>query len=109
MLASVATLHLCPNLTFGGRPYARIENVVTRADCRGRGLSAVVMQAAIARAWAQDVVSIVLLTGKQLGARGFYERLGFEAESKWDMILRAPSPRGPGTRSQLPGKATRQS
>ena len=30
-LVSVATIHICPNLTFGGRSYARIENVVTLA------------------------------------------------------------------------------
>lgn len=88
-VCAVATLHICPNLTFGGRPYARIENVVTLHSHRGHGLGRMVMQAAIDQAWAQDAVSIILLTGKALRARGFYESLGFETETKWGMILRA--------------------
>jgi GNAT superfamily N-acetyltransferase len=87
-IVSIATLHICPNLTFGGRSYARIENVVTSKVHRGLGLSRLVMQAAIKTAQNENVVSIILLTGKQLGARGFYEKLGFNGEDKWGMILR---------------------
>jgi ribosomal protein S18 acetylase RimI-like enzyme len=87
-LVSVATLHVCPNLTFGGRPYARIENVVTAQSHRGLGLATQVMTAAMGKARSHDVVSVVLLTGKALNARGFYERLGFNAEDKWGMIWR---------------------
>ncbi len=87
-LVSVATLHICPNLTFGGRSYARIENVVTLASHRGQGLSTKVMEHAIETARKANVVSIVLLTGKGLKARSFYERCGFNAEDKWGMILK---------------------
>lgn len=87
-LVSVATIHICPNLTFGGRSYARIENVVTLSRYRGRGLSRRVMERAIQTAKQEDVVSIVLLTGKGLEAKGFYERCGFNAEDKWGMILK---------------------
>lgn len=91
-IVAVATLHICPNLTFGGRSYARIENVVTGVAHRGKGLASEVMRALIAKAWQEDVSSIVLLTGKALNARGFYESLGFNAEDKWGMILRAATP-----------------
>ena len=87
-LVSVATIHTCPNLTFGGRSYARIENVVTLSLYRGRGLSRRVMEHAIQAAKQEDVVSIILLTGKGLEARGFYERCGFNAKDKWGMILK---------------------
>ncbi|MFQ6550366.1 GNAT family N-acetyltransferase [Aestuariibius sp. 2305UL40-4] len=87
-LVSVATLHICPNLTFGGRSYARIENVVTLASYRGQGLSKQVMEHAIETARSKNVVSIILLTGKGLEARGFYEKCGFNAEEKWGMILK---------------------
>ena len=87
-LVSVATLHICPNLTFGGRSYARIENVVTLEAYRGQGLSRRVMDQAIQIAKREDVMSIVLLTGKGLEARGFYEKCGFNADDKWGMILR---------------------
>ncbi|MFT7594081.1 MAG: hypothetical protein ACI8R4_001399 [Paracoccaceae bacterium] len=42
-LVSMATLHVRPNMTFGGRPYALIENVVTLKSHRGQGLSRAVM------------------------------------------------------------------
>lgn len=87
-LVSVASLHISPNLTFGGRAHARIENVVTAKAHRGQGLSRRVIEAAIEVARAENVLSIILLTGKQLNARGFYEKLGFNAEDKWGMILR---------------------
>lgn len=87
-LVSVATLHICPNLTFGGRSYARIENVVTLAAYRGQGLSRQVMDRAIETARIANIISIVLLTGKGLEARGFYEKCGFNANDKWGMILK---------------------
>jgi GNAT superfamily N-acetyltransferase len=87
-LVSVATLHICPNLTVGGRSYARIENVVTLKAYRGKGLSRRVMDRAIQMAKRENVMSIVLLTGKGLEARGFYEKCGFNADDKWGMILR---------------------
>ncbi|WP_102224694.1 GNAT family N-acetyltransferase [Acidimangrovimonas sediminis] len=88
VLVSVASLHICPNLTFGGRSHARIENVVTAREHRGRGLARLVMEVAIDKAREQNVLSIILLTGKQLDVRGFYEKLGFNAEDKWGMIIR---------------------
>lgn len=87
-LVSVATLHICPNLTFGGRSYARVENVVTLSSHQGQGLSRMVMGHLIEIARMANVVSIVLLTGKGLEARGFYEKCGFSADEKWGMILK---------------------
>ena len=37
---AMVTLHLLPNVTFGGRPYGLIENVVVDPDHRGRGMVA---------------------------------------------------------------------
>ncbi len=91
-LAALATLHLLPNVTYGGRPYALIENVVSAAAYRGQGCGRAVMEAAIAHAWEADAYTVMLLTGRQLDARGFYERLGFTADAKFGMTLRsAPS------------------
>jgi GNAT superfamily N-acetyltransferase len=94
-VVAMATVHILPNMTFGGRPYAMIENVVTRDDKRGTGLGAVVMRAAIGAAWAADAYKIMLLTGRTLGAKGFYERLGFTDGDKHGMTLRRAPPRNP--------------
>jgi GNAT superfamily N-acetyltransferase len=88
---SMATLHILPNMTFDGRPYCLIENVVTRRSAQGRGLGRGVMQVVMAATWAANAYKIMLLTGKVKGAKGFYEKLGFTNEEKFGMVLiRAP-------------------
>ncbi|MBY5933852.1 GNAT family N-acetyltransferase [Tateyamaria omphalii] len=87
-LVAMATLHILPNVTQGGRPYALVENVVTQRDHRGTGQGRRVMQAVIDAAWAADCYKIMLLTGRTADARGFYEKLGFGADEKWGMTIR---------------------
>ncbi len=94
-LVSIASLHVLPNMTFGGRPYAMIENVVTLEAYQRRGLGRAVMEAAIEEAWRQEVYKIMLLTGRTLGAKGFYEKLGFTAGDKHGMSLRRAPQRRP--------------
>lgn len=91
---AMATLHLLPNLTYGGRPYALVENVVTLRAHHGQGLGRAVMQALIARAWAADAYKIMLLTGRHNTAKGFYAKLGFDPDEKQAMTLRRVPPRG---------------
>lgn len=92
---STATLHVLPNLTFGGRPYALIENVVTLKSHQGQGIGRAVMEYAAEQAWAAGCYKIMLLTGTKLGARGFYEKLGYAADEKQGMILRRAPQRQP--------------
>lgn len=94
-LRSMLTLHVLPNMTVSGRPYALIENVVTEARSRGQGLSSRVMRKAIDIAWSHDAYKIMLLTGRQHGARAFYETLGFTADEKHGMTLRRVPGRQP--------------
>ncbi len=93
-ILAMATLHLLPNLTYAGRPYALVENVVTLRSHHGQGLGRAVMQAVIARAWAEDAYKIMLLTGRHAGALGFYAKLGFDADEKHGMTLRRVPVRG---------------
>ncbi len=86
-LAAV-TLHVLPNMTYGGAPYALIENVVTAADRRGQGLGEAVMAHAVERARLAGCYKVMLLTGRIRGAAGFYEKLGFSGDEKTGMILR---------------------
>ena len=87
-LCATATLHCLPNLTHHGRPYALVENVVTLRAERGKGYGRQVMEAAIGRTWEQNCYKIMLLTGKNAEAKGFYERLGFTADEKHGMTIR---------------------
>lgn len=94
-IVGMATLHILPNMTNGGRPYALIENVVTAAAMQGRGVGRAVMNAATDAAWAANVYKVMLLTGQDVGARGFYEKLGFSADQKHGMIIRRTPQRRP--------------
>ncbi len=87
-LAAMVTLHLLPNVTYGGRPYGLIENVVTARALQKRGFGRAALEAAIDAAWAAEAYKIMLLTGQARGAKGFYETLGFRADEKWGMSLR---------------------
>lgn len=94
-IRSMATLHILPNMTFGARPYALVENVVTDAGFREQGLSRAVMERTIEMAWSQDAYKVMLLTGRALGAKGFYQKLGFTSDEKYGMTLRRAPARQP--------------
>jgi predicted GNAT family acetyltransferase len=73
------TLVVIPNLTRGGRPYALIENVVTRADQRNYGFGSAILKAATERAWDQNCYKVMLMTGsKNPATLNFYKSAGFE-------------------------------
>lgn len=87
-LRAMATLHILPNMTNGGRPYALIENVATHPDHRGTGLGRAVMTACAQAASAEECYKIMLLTGTGSAAIGFYERLGYASDQKQGMQMR---------------------
>ena len=87
-LAAMVTLHLLPNALWDARPYALIENVVTRADLQRKGHCRRAMQAAIDTAWAANAHKIMLMTGVGRQAAGFYEAMGFGSKDKLAMVMR---------------------
>lgn len=87
-ILGMVTLHILPNVTWGARPYALIENVVTHPEYRHRGIGRAVMQTAVDHARASNVYKIMLMTGQARGAKGFYEACGFSSEDKFAMVLR---------------------
>ena len=76
-------LLIVPNLTRGGRPFGIIENVVTHADHRRRGLATRLLHSARDRAQAANSYKIMLSTGRSdEGTLRFYEEAGFTRGGK---------------------------
>lgn len=88
-LNAMTTLHVLPNMTYGGRPYGLLENVVVAAALRGQGVGRAVVQGAIDQALAAGCYKIMLLTGQARGAAGFYRALGFRDDDKHCFVMRA--------------------
>ena len=90
-LVSSCTLAIVPNLSRGGRSYGVIENVVTHADYRRRGLGRQVLTHALEVAWQADCYKVLLATGsKRETTLGFYEGAGFHRGGKTYFEVRRP-------------------
>jgi ribosomal protein S18 acetylase RimI-like enzyme len=89
VLAASCCLVVIPNLTRGCRPYAVIENVVTDANYRRRGLGTAVLKRALALAWEKGCYKAMLLSGsKRPETLRFYERCGFVMGEKTGFVAR---------------------
>lgn len=87
-LVSSCTCVVVPNLTRGPRPYARVENVVTHADYRGRGLATACLNKAKEIAVNANCYNIALLTGsKNESTLKFYENAGYNRTDKTGFIM----------------------
>lgn len=85
------TVVVIPNLTRGGTPYALIENVVTDAGFRNRGLGKAILRAAVEHAWSAGCYKAMLMTGsKKPSTLAFYEAAGFEQSKTGFQIRRLP-------------------
>ena len=87
-LVSSVTLVVVKNLTRELRPYALIENVVTRREYRCRGYARALMQKATEKARSANCYKIMLLTGAKVESTlRFYEKCGFNRKDKTAFIL----------------------
>ncbi len=84
-LVSSCTLTLTPNLTRGTRHYGQIENVVTHADYRRRGLGGTLIRYALRVAWEERCYKVMLLTGRE-ETHSFYTECGFRKGVKAGFI-----------------------
>jgi GNAT superfamily N-acetyltransferase len=88
-LTASCVLHVLPNLTRGGAPYALIENVVTDPAERRRGHGRLALRAATDAAMAAGCYKVMLMTGRaDPGVERFYESCGFR-QSKAGFEIRA--------------------
>lgn len=88
-LITSCTGAIVPNLTRGARPYAVIENVVTRREQRGRGYGSAVIQSLLESCWGRGCYKAMLLSGAQRdAAHRFYEANGFDRHAKQAFLIR---------------------
>lgn len=87
-IVSSCTVVVVPNLTRGVRPYARVENVVTHTDYRGKGLATACLNRARELAAEAGCYNIALLTGSKLESTlKFYENAGYNRTEKTGFIM----------------------
>ncbi len=85
-------LNYIPNITRQASPYCVIENVVTEATLRNRGLGKRLLQHALDFAWQRGCYKAMLQTGsKQQSTHNFYKSCGFSATDKFAFVARPNS------------------
>ena len=78
---------IIPNLTRNVRPYAFVENVVTRVDFRGNGYAGECLEFAKQIAEKENCYKMMLLTGsKKPETLHFYEKAGYNSSDKTAFI-----------------------
>ena len=78
---------IIPNLTRNARPYAFVENVVTRRENRGKGYAGECMDYAKRIAEKENCYKMMLLTGsKKQETLRFYEKAGYNSSDKTAFI-----------------------
>lgn len=78
---------IIPNLTHDQQPYAFIENVITDAEYRKRGLATACLNYAKEIALRENCYKLMLLTGsKEESTLHFYEQAGYNRKDKTAFI-----------------------
>ena len=86
---SSVQLAIIESLTHNVRPFAVIENVVTHADYRNKGLASALLQNATEIAQARNCYKVSLETGSNRESTlNFYRSNGFEIDAKHSCLKR---------------------
>lgn len=80
-MVGTCTLSVCANLSWSGRPYAIIENVIVARDQRGQGTGRQLMAYAQAHAQRRGCYKVALMTESgDPAVLSFYRACGFSAD-----------------------------
>ncbi len=86
-IVSSCVIIIVPNLTNHQRPYALIENVITRQSHRSKGYGSQVLSFAKSIAVALNCYKIMLMTSsKQESTYHFYKKAGYNSNDKTAFI-----------------------
>jgi GNAT superfamily N-acetyltransferase len=87
-LISACNAALILNLTRGGKPFAIIENVITRPESRGKGYGTLLMKKMIDECWNHGCYKIILQSNsRRIDAHRFYCSIGFDMEAKKAFVM----------------------
>ena len=78
-LVGSASLVVVPNPTYGGRPWAVVENVVVARELRGRGIGRRLVEAAIEKTRRLGCYKVQLISGPKPEQKAFYKALRFDS------------------------------
>jgi GNAT superfamily N-acetyltransferase len=88
-IVASSVITIIPNFTRGARPYALIENVITHCDYRKQGIGTALINHLIDFAKEKNCYKVMLQSGiARKGAHSFYEKAGFDGNSKKAFELR---------------------
>ena len=83
IIVSACNICIVPNLTRSGKSYGIIENVITDISHRKKGIGKQIICSALEFAKIKNCYKVVLLSNsKRREAHIFYEKLGFDGDSK---------------------------
>lgn len=88
-VVSSVQMAIIESLTHNIRPFAVIENVVTRADCRNKGYASALLEKASEIAREHRCYKVFLETGSNKESTlNFYRKNGFEIDQKHSCLKR---------------------
>ena len=80
-MVGTCTINICPNFSWGGQPYAMIENVIVTQSQRGKGIGKALLNFAKDYAMSAGCYKVALMTGsKKPETLQFYESAGFSGD-----------------------------
>ncbi|AJQ94215.1 GNAT family N-acetyltransferase [Gynuella sunshinyii] len=80
-VVATSTINICANLSWSGRPFGVIENVIVHTDYRRQGIGRRVLERAVLIARQKNCYKVMLMSGSTSPeVKRFYEHAGFSQD-----------------------------